>query len=109
MKRNITLAAAFALAFASSVVLAETTTESVAEPSEAPVEAPAVVLAEVAPAPAIEIPADIQSHLDKRFPGSTVYGITREGHTYLVDLGNGQHVRYDNCCNPVCYGDHTHE
>lgn len=48
----------------------------------------------------------IRTHLDARFPGKTVQGVTREGHTYVVDLGQGQHIRYDNCGNPVCYGTH---
>lgn len=72
-------------------------------PAAAPAPAPAVIAEEV------EVPQEIANHLALRFPGSTVYGITREGVTYVVDLGNGTHIRYDNCFNPVCYGDHTHE
>ena len=79
-----------------------------ANPAPATVEAPA-------PAPAVRassnvvVPEEIVEHLSIRFPGSTVYGITREGVTYVVDLGDGLHIRYDNCFNPVCYGDHSHE
>ncbi len=78
--------------------------------SPAPYEAPAP-----APAPAVsidegvEVPEAIASHLALRFPGETVQGITREGVTYVVDLGDGLHIRYDNCFNPVCYGYHNHE
>ena len=80
-----------------------------AQPAEAAVAAP-----EPAPAPAvvvdngIEVPQAITDHLGLRFPGHEVQGVVREGHTYVVDLGNGLHIRYDNCCNPVCYGVHTH-
>ena len=79
-----------------------------AKPAPTPTAAPA-------PAPAVRIssnvvvPEEIVEHLTLRFPGSTVYGITREGVTYVVDLGNGLHIRYDNCFNPVCYGHHEHE
>ncbi len=58
---------------------------------------------------AVEVPQQIADHLALRFPGQTVQGITREGVTYVVDLGNGQHIRYDNCFNPVCYGYHNHD
>lgn len=81
-----------------------------AKPAPATVEAPAP-----APAPAVKavsnvvVPEEIVKHLSLRFPGSTVYGITREGVTYVVDLGNGLHIRYDNCFNPVCYGVHNHD
>lgn len=79
-----------------------------ANPAPAAVEAPA-------PAPAVNttsnvvVPEEIVEHLALRFPGTTVYGITREGVTYVVDLGEGLHIRYDNCFNPVCYGVHNHE
>lgn len=56
-----------------------------------------------------EIIDPIKTHLNKRFAGREVKGVTREGHTYLVDLGDGLHVRYDNCGNPVCYGNHNHD
>ncbi len=78
-----------------------------ARPAEATLEAPAP-----APAPAVSnvvVPQAIADHLALRFPGETVQGITREGVTYVVDLGNGKHIRYDNCFNPVCYGYHNHE
>ena len=79
-----------------------------ANPAPAAVEAPA-------PAPAVRaasnvvVPEEIAEHIALRFPGSTVYGITREGVTYVVDLGDGLHIRYDNCFNPVCYGVHNHD
>ncbi len=72
--------------------------------------APATVEAP-APAPAasnVVVPQEIADHLALRFPGYKVQGITREGVTYVVDLGNGLHIRYDNCFNPVCYGVHDH-
>ncbi len=74
------------------------------EPLEAPAPAPAVIEDN-----GVEVPQEIESHLALRFPGSTVYDITREGVTYVVDLGNGRHIRYDNCFNPVCYGNHDHD
>ncbi len=66
---------------------------------------------EAAPAPAVKnvvVPEAIAKHLALRFPNETVQGITREGVTYVVDLGDGLHIRYDNCFNPVCYGVHDH-
>ena len=78
---------------------AETTVESTA-----PETAPAVRVAS-----RVEVPQSIADHLALRFPGETVKGITREGVTYVVDLGDGLHIRYDNCFNPVCYGVHNHE
>ncbi|MDE5585411.1 MAG: hypothetical protein K2I92_03600, partial [Muribaculaceae bacterium] len=77
-----------------------------ANPSPAPVAAPAPA---VKVAPEVVVPEEIVEHLALRFPGNTVYGVTREGVTYVVDLGNGLHIRYDNCYNPVCYGDHDHD
>ncbi len=78
--------------------------EAKAEPVT--VEAPAPTVATPAVA---EVPEAIANHLALRFPGETVKGITREGVTYVVDLGDGLHIRYDNCFNPVCYGVHNHE
>lgn len=81
-----------------------------ANPAPTTVEAPAPE-----PAPAVSVasdivvPQEIANHIALRFPGSTVYGITREGVTYVVDLGDGLHLRYDNCFNPVCYGYHNHD
>lgn len=79
-------------------------------------QAPATIAAPVAePAPAVRltdnvaVPTEIAEHLAKRFPGKSVQGITREGVTYVVDLGDGLHVRYDNCFNPICYGDHSRD
>ena len=72
---------------------------TVAAPSEAPA---AKVLRPV-------VPQEIADHIALRFPGYDVQGITREGVTYVVDLGDGLHIRYDNCFNPVCYGVHNHE
>lgn len=109
MNRKFYLAAVFALALGTSIAMADAKPEATPDPATVPVEAPAEAPAEAAPAPAIEIPADIQSHIDDRFAGSEIKGITREGHTYVVELGDGSHVRYDNCCNPVCYGYHNHE
>ena len=77
-----------------------------ANPAPAPVAAPAPA---VKVAPEVVVPEEIVEHLALRFPGNTVYGVTREGVTYVVDLGNGLHIRYDNCYNPVCYGDHDHD
>lgn len=57
----------------------------------------------------VEVPEQIAEHIAVRFPGYDVKGITREGVTYVVDLGDGLHIRYDNCFNPVCYGVHDHE
>ena len=71
---------------------------------EAPAPAPAVSTVEI-----VEVPQLIAEHLALRFPGETVEGITREGVTYVVDLGDGLHIRYDNCFNPICYGVHNHE
>ncbi|MDE6017698.1 MAG: hypothetical protein K2G85_02670 [Muribaculaceae bacterium] len=76
--------------------------------TQAPEATPAVSPA-VAPSVTVEVPELIAEHLSVRFPGSTVYGITREGVTYVVDLGDGLHIRYDNCFNPVCYGVHNHD
>ncbi len=79
-----------------------------ANPAPAEVSAPA-------PAPAVRtvskvnVPQPISDHLALRFPGETVEGISREGVTYVVDLGDGLHIRYDNCFNPICYGVHDHE
>lgn len=70
----------------------------------APAEAPAVINTNK-----LEVPEAIAEHLAIRFPGYTVKGITREGVTYVVDLGDGLHIRYDNCFNPVCYGVHNHD
>ncbi|MDE5871971.1 MAG: hypothetical protein K2H22_08520, partial [Muribaculaceae bacterium] len=69
-----------------------------ANPAPSTLEAPAP---EPAPAviedPGVVVPQEIADHIALRFPGSTVYGITREGVTYVVDLGDGLHLRYDNC------------
>ena len=72
--------------------------------AEAPAPAPEVISSSN-----VVVPEMIAEHLSVRFPGSTVYNITREGVTYVVDLGDGLHIRYDNCFNPVCYGVHDHE
>ncbi len=80
-----------------------------ARPAESTVSAP-----DPAPAPAAnvvrpEIPKAIADHLALRFPGYEVQNISREGVTYVIDLGDGLHIRYDNCFNPVCYGVHNHD
>lgn len=104
------VALSFAIAtFSAAAESASPDASPEATPTPAAAEAPAP-----APAPAVlvssgvQVPELIQEHLALRFPGSTVYGITREGVTYVVDLGNGLHIRYDNCFNPVCYGVHDH-
>lgn len=109
MKKLFATIAVISLSIAGFNAAAET-----ASPDAAPEARPATLEAP-APAPAVKVasnvtvPQEIADHLALRFPGSTVYGITREGVTYVVDLGNGLHIRYDNCFNPVCYGDHSHE
>ena len=109
MKKLFSSIVALSFAVAGFSAAAENASPDAApEAKAAPVEAPA-------PAPAVKVasnvvvPQEIVDHLALRFPGSTVYGITREGVTYVVDLGDGLHIRYDNCFNPVCYGVHDHE
>ena len=111
MKKLFTSIVALSFAFAGFNAAAETASPDAspeAKPVASSVEAPA-------PAPAVKsasnvvVPELISEHLALRFPGETVYGITREGVTYVVDLGDGLHVRYDNCFNPVCYGVHDHD
>ncbi len=110
MKKLFTSIFALTFAVAGFNALAESASPDAspeARPAEATLEAPAP-----APAPAVSnvvVPQAIADHLALRFPGETVQGITREGVTYVVDLGNGKHIRYDNCFNPVCYGYHNHE
>ena len=109
MKKLFTSIVALSFAIAGFNAAAES-----ASPDASPEARPATVEAP-APAPAVKavsnvtVPQEIAEHLALRFPGSTVYGITREGVTYVVDLGDGLHIRYDNCFNPVCYGVHNHE
>ena len=111
MKKLFSSIVALSFAFAGFNAAAEQASPDAApeaNPAPAAVEAPA-------PAPAVRnaskavVPEEIVEHIALRFPGSTVYGITREGVTYVVDLGDGLHLRYDNCFNPVCYGYHNHE
>lgn len=108
MKKLFSSIVALSFAIATFSAAAES-----ASPDASPEATPTPAAAE-APAPAVlvssgvQVPELIQEHLALRFPGSTVYGITREGVTYVVDLGNGLHIRYDNCFNPVCYGVHDH-
>ena len=78
-----------------------------ARPAESTVAAPAE--APVARVVKPVVPQEIADHIALRFPGYEVQGITREGVTYVVDLGDGLHIRYDNCFNPVCYGVHNHD
>ncbi len=110
MKKLFTSIFALTFAVAGFNALAESASPDAspeARPAEATLEAPAP-----APAPAVSnvvVPQAIADHLALRFPGETVQGITREGVTYVVDLGNGKHIRYDNYCNTVCYGYHNHE
>ncbi len=111
MKKLFTSFVALSFAVIGFNALAETASPDAspeANPAPAAVEAPA-------PAPAVRtasnvvVPQEIASHLATRFPGYTVKGISREGVTYVVDLGNGLHIRYDNCYNPICYGVHDHD
>lgn len=113
MKKLFSSIVALSFAVAGISASAETASPDAApeaNPTPAAIEAPAP-----APAPAVKavsnvvVPEEIVEHLALRFPGSTVYGVTREGVTYVVDLGDGLHIRYDNCFNPVCYGYHNHE
>ncbi|MDE6380662.1 MAG: hypothetical protein K2L11_09330 [Muribaculaceae bacterium] len=113
MKKLFTSFVALSFAVVGFTALAENASPDAspeANPAPATLEAPAP-----APAPAVRtasnivVPEEIVEHIALRFPGSTVYGITREGVTYVVDLGDGLHLRYDNCFNPVCYGYHNHE
>ncbi len=111
MKKLFTSIFALTFAIAGFNALAESASPDAspeANPTPAPVEAPAPAPA-VRAASNVEVPEAIASHLTERFPGKTVQGITREGVTYVVDLGNGLHIRYDNCFNPVCYGAHDHD
>lgn len=77
---------------------------TVSAPEAAPTAAPAVSRESE-----VVVPELIAEHISVRFPGKSVKGITREGVTYVVDLGDGLHLRYDNCFNPVCYGYHNHD
>ncbi len=111
MKKLFSSIVALSFAVAGFTAVAETASPDAspeARPEPAEVAAPAPAPA-AAPASKVEVPQLIADHLALRFPGETVYGITREGVTYVVDLGDGLHIRYDNCFNPVCYGDHSHE
>ena len=110
MKKLFTSFFALSLAVAGFNAFAETNPTPDAAPEANPVamEAPAPVQAP-APAAKVEIPQAISDHLARRFPGKSVKGITREGVTYVVDLGNGLHIRYDNCFNPICYGHHEND
>ncbi len=109
MKKLFSSIVAISLSIVGFSAVAETASpDAMPEAKAAPatVEAPAP-----APAPAVSnvvVPQAIADHLALRFPGYEVQGITREGVTYVVDLGNGLHIRYDNCFNPVCYGVHDH-
>lgn len=111
MKKLFSSIVALSFAFVGFNAVAETASpdaSSEAKSATAAVEAPAPAPA-VKAASGVEVPEMIAEHLSVRFPGETVYGITREGVTYVVDLGDGLHIRYDNCFNPVCYGVHDHQ
>ncbi|MDE6697615.1 MAG: PepSY-like domain-containing protein [Muribaculaceae bacterium] len=111
MKKLFSSIVALSFAVAGFTAVAETAYPD-ASPEASP-EPVAVATPDPAPAAApackVEVPQTIADHLALRFPGETVYGITREGVTYVVDLGDGLHIRYDNCFNPICYGVHDHE
>ncbi len=108
MKKLFSSIVAISLSIVGFNAVAETASPDAKPEAKA---APATVEAP-APAPAVSkvvVPEAIADHLALRFPGYEVQGITREGVTYVVDLGDGLHIRYDNCFNPVCYGVHDHE
>ncbi len=110
MKKLFTSIAAISLSIVGFTAMAESASPDAspeAKATPATVEAPVPV---PAPAPAVktDVPQAIADHIALRFPGYQVQGITREGVTYVVDLGDGLHIRYDNCFNPVCYGVHDH-
>ncbi len=110
MKKLFTSIFALTLAVAGFNTVAENASPDAspeARPAEATLESPAPAPAQAAAVKA-EVPQEIADHIALRFPGYQVQGITREGVTYVVDLGNGLHIRYDNCFNPVCYGVHNH-
>lgn len=102
------IACAFAMASAYAEETANPEATPEATPSEAVAPAPEAAPA-AAPAVRFDVPQSITEHLNLRFPGREVKGMTREGVTYLIDLGDGDHVRYDACFNPICYGDHSHD
>lgn len=114
MKKLFTSIFAFSVAIIGFNAAAESASPDAspeAKPTETTLEAPVPE-----PAPAVmatstrfEVPQLIEEHIALRFPGKTVKDITREGVTYVVNLGDGLHIRYDNCFNPVCYGYHNHE
>ncbi len=108
MKKLFTSIAAISLSIVGFTAMAESASPDASPEAKA---TPATVEAPVpAPAPAVktEVPQAIADHIALRFPGYQVQGISREGVTYIVDLGDGLHIRYDNCFNPVCYGVHDH-
>ena len=110
MKKLFSSIVAISLSVAGFNAMAETASPD-ASPEARPAES-TVVAPEPAPAVTVVkpvVPQEIVDHLALRFPGYNVQGITREGVTYVVDLGDGLHIRYDNCFNPVCYGVHNHE
>ncbi len=112
MKKTFTTIVALAFAVAGFTAAASVSPDASpeAKPAKSSVEAPAPVAApEVVVVENITVPAPIMDHLAAHFPGSTVEGISREGLTYVVDLGDNLHVRYDNAFNPICYGDHSHD
>ena len=114
MKKLFTSFVALSFAIAGFNAFAETASSPDAAPEANP-EPAAIAAPAPTPAPAVSasfdvvVPEEIVEHLTVRFPGSTVYGVTREGVTYVVDLGQGLQIRYDNCFNPVCYGTHDHD
>lgn len=112
MKKTFTTIVALAFAVTGFTAFASVSPDASpeAKPAKAAVEAPAPVASpEISIADGVVVPVMIVEHLTTRFPGSSVEGISREGLTYVVDLGNGHHIRYDNAYNPICYGDHSHD
>lgn len=111
MKKLFFSIVALSLSFVGFNAAAETASPDAkpeAKATPATVEAPAPTPAPASAVSNIVVPQAIADHIALRFPGHEVMGITREGVTYVVDLGNGLRVRYDNCFNPVCYGVHNH-
>ncbi|MBD5275514.1 MAG: hypothetical protein HDS37_05380 [Bacteroides sp.] len=111
MKKLFSSIVALSFAVAGFTSVAETASPDAspeANPAPTTVSAPEAAPA-VSTASEVVVPEMIADHIAVRFPGKSVKGITREGVTYVVDLGDGLHLRYDNCFNPVCYGYHNHE
>lgn len=106
MKKIFTLIAACSFAALGAFAESSATEEILETAVAAEVLAPEAI---PAPAAAVEVPTPIKEHLALRFPGRNVKDIEMQGVTYYVNIGDGDHVRYDADFNPICYGDHSHE